>query len=413
LSIFRSGGGTAVFAAEGEDLRPKVMTQLKNAMQPSISEVKVVWDGISDEVDGAFEPELEKKRTLLGFMKPKKETKRVLRLDGQAPIRIPPIYDGTRLLVYRLFAADAVPKTVKITAQTPDGPLSVDLPVEEKSLLAGNFVHQLAARKRIQDLEEIILEEDGAPTKEEVEKAVVELAIKYRLASKHTSFVGVDDKAGKDDFELAMNTRDIKNQVPSGFGYGGRMLGGMPMMAMCMAAPAPRCGMRSKLRGGGPMKMADSAPESFSADLGSFGAPQARISSKSYDMSAADEEDMEDSAESLGSPIEEQEEQPEKPAKEEDKLTSLIDLQCSDGHFKWGDGLARLTGKSQEDLAAKRPALAGSDDFWLTAIAIVLLEAMSAEKDLWELVVQKARKFLAKTLNNDDIEKLLEAAKQI
>jgi hypothetical protein len=64
-------------------------------------------------------------------------------------------------------------------------------------------------------------------------------------------------------------------------------------------------------------------------------------------------------------------------------------------------------------LAAKRPALAGSDDLWLTAIAIVLLEAMSAEKDLWELVVQKARKFLAKTLNNDDIEKLLEAAKQI
>jgi hypothetical protein len=121
---------------------------------------------------------------------------------------------------------------------------------------------------------------------------------------------------------------------------------------------------------------------------------------------------MEDSAESLGSPIE-QEEQPEKPAKEEDKLTSLIDLQCSDGHFKWGDGLARLTGKSQEDLAAKRPAFAGSDDLWLTAIAIVLLEAMSAEKDLWELVVQKARKFLAKTLKNDDIEKLLEAAKQI
>ena len=50
-------------------------------------------------------------------------------------------------------------------------------------------------------------------TKEEIEKAVVDLAIKYRLASKHTSFVGVDDKAAKGEFELAMNTRDIKNQV--------------------------------------------------------------------------------------------------------------------------------------------------------------------------------------------------------
>ena len=46
FSFFRAGGGTAVFAAEGEDLRPKVMIQLKNAMQPSISEVKVEWDGL-------------------------------------------------------------------------------------------------------------------------------------------------------------------------------------------------------------------------------------------------------------------------------------------------------------------------------------------------------------------------------
>ena len=98
---------------------------------------------------------------------------------------------------------------------------------------------------------------------------------------------------------------------------------------------------------------------------------------------------------------------------EEDKLTSLIDLQSADGHFKWGDSLERLTGKSREDLAAKRPSLVDSDDLWLTAIAIVLLEAMTAEKDLWELVVRKSKQFLARTLKSEDIEKLLEAAKQI
>ena len=404
------------------------MGQLKNAMQPSISEVKVVWDGLVDEVDNAFEPELEKKRTLLGFMKPKEEMKRVLRLDGQAPARIPPIYDGTRLLVYRLFAADAIPKTVKITAQTPDGPLSVDLPVEEKSILAGNFVHQLAARKRIQDLEETVLEEEGAPKKDEIEKAVVELAIKYRLASKHTSFVGVDDKAGKNDFELAMNTRDIKNQVPSGFGYGG---GPVPMMAMCMSAPVPqmrggvtrfRCkgsANTAPMMGGGmnlmskcagqPQRqmMADCAPavESFSLD--------AEAEEMDDCADAADEVGMDCFLSSDGVREEPEKRAKAKPAKEEDKLTSLIDLQCSDGHFKWGNGLARLTGKSREDLAAKRPSLVESDDLWLTAIAIVLLEAMSADKDLWELVVQKARKFLAKTIKNEDIEKLLEAARLI
>ena len=114
-----------------------------------------------------------------------------------------------------------------------------------------------------------------------------------------------------------------------------------------------------------------------------------------------------------------------KPAKEgeDDKLTSLIDLQCSDGHFKWGEVLASLTGKNKKDLSAERHSFAGSgscsggsgvDVNWLTAIAIVLLEAMTAEKELWELVVQKAKKFLAKTLAEEDVAKLLlDAAKQI
>jgi hypothetical protein len=111
------------------------------------------------------------------------------------------------------------------------------------------------------------------------------------------------------------------------------------------------------------------------------------------------------------------------PAKagEDDKLTSLIELQCSDGHFKWGEVLASLTGKNKKDLSAERPSFAGSgsggsgvDVNWLTAIAIVLLEAMTAEKELWELVVQKAKKFLAKTLAEEDVAKLLlDAAKQI
>jgi hypothetical protein len=144
--FFRSGGGTAVFAADGEDLRPKVMSQLKNALQPSLAEVAVSWDGIADEADAAqAPPELETKRTLLGFMKPKeKGQKKAVSLAGQSPSKIPPIYDGTRLLVYRLFdAGKGVPKSVKITAQTPDGPLSVDIPVDEKSFLTGNFVHQV------------------------------------------------------------------------------------------------------------------------------------------------------------------------------------------------------------------------------------------------------------------------------
>ena len=216
--ISRSGGGTAVFAAEGEDLRPKVMSQLKNALQPSLAEVEVLWTGVAEDRNAAEqkqEPELETKPTLLGYMKPKpprpmEATEKKLSRFSQAPAQIPPIYDGTRLLVYKLFHPESgVPKSVKITALTPDGPLSVEIPIEEKSYLNGDFVHQMAARKRIQDLEEMIIEEgpESKIGKKDVENAIVELGLKFKLASKHTSFVGVDEKKPGEEAELVMNTR--------------------------------------------------------------------------------------------------------------------------------------------------------------------------------------------------------------
>ena len=100
-------------------------------------------------------------------------------------------------------------------------------------------------------------------------------------------------------------------------------------------------------------------------------------------------------------------------AQAEDKLTSLIDLQSSDGHFRWGEILTVCTNQNKEELTAKRPSFAGNDDLWLTAIAIALLEAMEKDMYLWELVVQKARKFLAKHLLQEEVKKLIEAAKQI
>jgi len=398
------------------------MTQLKNAMQPSISEVVVSWEGVIDDSDSNVteNPELEKSKTLLGFMKPKKTekngAKKVLSLNGQAPIRIPPIYDGTRLLVYRLFAAkdQALPTKVKITAQTPDGPLSVDLSIEKSCFLDGNFVHQLAARKRIQDLVETVQveEEKGGVSKEEVEKAVVELGIKYRLASKHTSFVGIDDKAAKGDFELAMNTRDIKNQVPSGFGFHG-----MPMAYAC-AAPmmrsmgSPPMPMLCRARSSG-IRMRSLQQAAPKAAFMMAGEPQLRSASPYEDFAEHEDEDfsMELDCISTDSPV--MAVQEKVVVQEEDKLTSLIDLQSSDGHFKWGEVITRCTGKSKDELTSKRPSFVADDDIWLTAVVVALLEAMTDEKDLWELVVQKARKYLSSHLKEEEVEKTIESALQI
>lgn len=95
---------------------------------------------------------------------------------------------------------------------------------------------------------------------------------------------------------------------------------------------------------------------------------------------------------------------------EEDKLTTLIGLQSSDGHFRWDDAVAKYSGSTKEDLLSKRQDPAISDDIWITAILVAMLESMAEDKDLWELVVLKAKKFLAKTMSQDQMEKLLATA---
>ncbi len=151
--IARAGGGTADFASTNEDLRPKVMTQLKNALQPAISDVRVQWVGVelNEDLTPRPKPKVETKKTLLGYMKPKPD--KSVPTTGQAPLVLPPVYDGSRLLVYRLFGKEERPTAAKVTADTPDGPLEAEIRLEESGRIEGNFVHQLAARKRIQDLE--------------------------------------------------------------------------------------------------------------------------------------------------------------------------------------------------------------------------------------------------------------------
>jgi hypothetical protein len=73
----------------------------------------------------------------------------------QAPFVVPPVISGSRFVVYCMLAPGSTPPTnVVIRANTPDGPLAVDLAVTPDSVLHDSDVlHTLAARALIQDLE--------------------------------------------------------------------------------------------------------------------------------------------------------------------------------------------------------------------------------------------------------------------
>ena len=448
----RAGGGTSVFAMEGEDLRGKVLSQLKNALQPSISEVKVVWNGVDAEeetLEEVKEPEIEMQRTLLGYMKPKQvkiAERKVLKLEGQAPIKIRPIYDGSRLLVYRLFSATEteVPKSVTVTATTPDGPLSVELPIEKSSFISGNFVHQLAARKRIQDLEEILIGEFEMSV-DDVENAVVELAIKYKLASKHTSFVGVDDKSPKNCFQLEMVTRQVANQVlfryqqpppPApgsalfgsakssfgsaglnqqsgntsfGFGNSNSAQGSFPPPPQ-----APGCALFGSAQSfgfglGGLSQKSENKP--FGSGPGCLPPPPpcpgASLFGSSQSFGAGP---------ALFQPNSGGREKVQNDQNiQNDELTDLIRLQAADGHFIWGNVISKRFGKSREEIVKSWPGPENErlEDIWMTVLAVVALEMITQQKDLWELVVQKARNFLAKHLDEDVMDKVFAEAKSL
>ena len=73
--------------------------------------------------------------------------------------------------------------------------------------------------------------------------------------------------------------------------------------------------------------------------------------------------------------------------KSKDPLEALIDLQLANGSFKYGSGL----GFSEEELKKSCPESI-SNEVWITAIVIgILAKKFAKDKDLWELVANKAR----------------------
>jgi hypothetical protein len=90
----------------------------------------------------------------------------------------------------------------------------------------------------------------------------------------------------------------------------------------------------------------------------------------------------------------------------QNNIDQLTALQDEDGHFKWGDALLDLTGKSRAEWLSKRPFLVRSSKLWITAAGIVLLMV----EDNTEAAALKARGYLTGRLKEKKAAKLIENA---
>ena len=79
-------------------------------------------------------------RTLLGFNKPD--------LDGTSKKTSSPgvLFDGSRMLSFKIFDKEESLFNVTVAAHAPDGPLTVSIPIDHNCYLtSGKLVHQMAA----------------------------------------------------------------------------------------------------------------------------------------------------------------------------------------------------------------------------------------------------------------------------
>jgi uncharacterized protein YegL len=240
LRLASAGRGSATFLLDNdEDFTTKVTLQVNRAMQPALTQVSVDWAGagfapITKAMDiqstgasapGGPAPALEED----------KSKKSVLSSFVQVPSKIPCVFADTPLVLYALGLdadqvkaavaqvsggedgkdkADAIKKLrpqLLITAGCLDedvkqavsekgdsksvvGSSSSDIktPVSSRSVIMpdaiveGQTIHRLAARARILELE---AQPDRLTPRVKLE--IMQLALRYRLASSQTSFVAV------------------------------------------------------------------------------------------------------------------------------------------------------------------------------------------------------------------------------
>jgi von Willebrand factor type A domain/Vault protein inter-alpha-trypsin domain len=277
--IARAGDGFAQFVGEGEKMEKRVVRMLKGALTPHIKDytmevkfdkaeeeyeiVESVTESLKDLDTNSVKPVSKMKKKIISLFDdstnidddidnnagkydhlPLVSTPKLL----QAPHRILPLYPFNRTSVYLLISAEScqhTPKSIVLRATSEHGPLELEIPIQDIGI--GETIHQLAARKTTQELEEArgwiteAKDKDGKLLKskyegrweEMVEQEAVRLSVQFQVGSKWCSFVAVEKNAinpneGLPDYELIDNEK---------LGHYGRLTGKVVPFASSFPQP--------------------------------------------------------------------------------------------------------------------------------------------------------------------------------
>lgn len=433
----RAGNGTALFASLEERLEKKVMQQLQDALQPSLTDIKIKWEGHGEteqQSDAVTSRPVQTEKTLMGYGKPLNadpateacvETPEKKFRQAPCNSMIPAVFDGRHLIVYALLAEDAhLPKWAEVVAVSPDGPLTLKINLVDSNLEQGQIIHSLAARKLIQALQD--REENNEDTN--AKKEIVQLGCRYGLASRYTSYVAVDPKVQKELEEswMMMKSRDVPLHLAHGWG------GGFGLQAMGLrCAPVAMAVVGHNhvycLSGGPetmPFAMNDDDDDDDDDDYSDMREKMLRRSSPSQKAMECDDLDVElmppppmqeDSIDSDSDNVpgsmfggtanfsDFTENHPEAIETEgntdDDKLMKLVSSQNFDGSFKLETTFASLLDTTLDDIKQSGLEHSYSELVWATAVALAYMSiALIDLQDTWILVAKKAESWLRSSL---------------
>ncbi|KAI4924277.1 uncharacterized protein J4E92_007358 [Alternaria infectoria] len=312
--VARAGRGFAQMVANNEKLDSKIVRMLKGALTPHIQdyrlEVKYEDDSVESVADSIrinlkldndssdakqtrapdadakpislYNPDLEEQHPKDGESKDifagLPELKRPTLL--QTPHEIPALFPFNRTCVYLLMSPESShlqPKSVVLKGTSPQGPLELEIPVEVRKE-ADEMIHQLAARKATQELEEghgwlseatfgdtdVMLKKPGSHYLLLQRREAVRLGVEFQVSGKYCSFVAVEsneteiaekrqkalesilkrsDLADDDDWEVLEHGQACRSPVTTSYGGDTRFASGP-------ASASARSGSFAMFRGG-------------------------------------------------------------------------------------------------------------------------------------------------------------------
>ena len=356
----RAGEGAAEFIYPGERVEGKVMRQLQRVLAPALTDIRIEWGDLK---------------------------------VSQAPYRVPPVFSGGRVLIYG-FLDDLGAGQVRLTAATPQGPVSFQLELDSSRSQPGELIARLAARTQIRDLEEgasalhdrtgSLQSRDQAKT---VTREIVRLGVTYQLCSRETSFVAIEKRVAPTEGQLEL--RKIPVALTRGWGGLDSRLevaaamppSATPVRALGMAAPS------FDMLGDGDDYLDE---PSFSASETGYQESFPQPLAGSADQSWAPSWLQRSRRKSKAAPASKK-----RPA----GLDQIVRLQHADGSWDLTEELAAILDVELRQLEQAITGASGENHLvrkaWATGLALAWLEARATgSKEEWQLLSRKAERWL-------------------